>query len=143
MKKARTVIAMALSLALVCMAGGCAIFQRGPSDEELLKDFLCTFETAVNGRDVDTLISLHSKDFVGSNGENYEQAVAGLREIVPQFDNLGIEVSTAETNIEIEGKKAQLSLIAFKTNFGDMAMTLCVAKEDDGVWRMISSETQE
>ena len=36
MKRGRTVAAVVVSLALVYVAGGCAMFGGGPSDEELL-----------------------------------------------------------------------------------------------------------
>jgi ketosteroid isomerase-like protein len=136
-------MAVAVSIALVYMASGCAILQRGPSDEELLQDLLNTYETSLNEADVDALIELYSKDFVGDEGRGYEETVEFLREIVPSLEEYGVEVSAAEAEIEIEGNTATIAPVVLETSEGDMSMTLITTKEDDGCWRITSSEMQQ
>ena len=143
MKKARTIMVLAVSIALVYVASGCAILQRGPSDEELLQDLLNTYETSLKEADVDALIELYSKDYEGQDGGDYEQTVAFLEQIVPALEDYGVEVSAAEAEIAIDGNTAEVGPVILDTPEGSMELTLITTKEDDGCWRITGSEMQQ
>jgi ketosteroid isomerase-like protein len=134
---------VAASIALVCVASGCPIFKKGPSDQELLQDLLNTYETSLNEADVDALIKLYSEDYMGRDGNDYEQTVEFLGQIVPALEEYGVEVSAAEAEIEIDGKTATIGPVILDTPEGSMELTLLTTKEDDGCWRITGSEMEQ
>jgi hypothetical protein len=140
LKNARTVAAMVVCLALAYVAGGCATFQRGPSDSELLWDLFCTYESSIKEADVDKLLTLFSPDFMDSEGLDYEQAAAHYRNVLPRFDEWGFEMSTDETEIEIDGREARIGPVGFRWTSGETVVTVLCTKEDDGIWRITGSE---
>ncbi len=143
MKNARTVMVVAVSIALVYMASGCAILKVGPSDEEMLKDLLSTYVTSLEEGSVEKHISVYSKDFVGTNGESYDEMAGGLEEMLPMLEDWGMEISTDETETAIEGNEAEIGPIGFEFSQGGIQITLFTTKEDDGCWRITGSEMQQ
>jgi ketosteroid isomerase-like protein len=142
LRKTLTPGVLAALVALVYVAGGCAMLNRGPSDKDLLGEFLSTYETALVEGDADALVSLYSESYESSDGTDYEEAMTRLRRIVPMFEEWSIEVGTAETQIVVKGDAATLSPVVFDTPGGEMALTMFVTKEADGVWRITGSETE-
>jgi hypothetical protein len=140
LKNAGTVIVLLVSLAAVYMASGCAILKVAPSDEEMLKNVLSTYVTSLEEANVDKHISVFSKDFVGASGETYEEVAQGLGQILPTLEDLGMEISTDETEIAIEGNEAEIGPIGFEFSQGSVEMTLFTTKEDDGCWRITGTE---
>ena len=140
MKRMRTVVVLAVSIALVYVATGCATLREGPSDEEQLLELLTNYKTALEEGDVDKLVGLYSKNYASSRGGDYEETVSRLRQFVPRFKEFGVEVSTADTKIEVEGTTARLDPITFDSPRGSRNTALVVAKEADGVWRITGSE---
>ena len=142
MKNARTVFVFVIFLALTYLAGGCAMFQRGSGDKELLCELLRTYEAALVEGDADKLISLYSENYVSPDGADYEEATSRLARIVAVLERWEVKVSTAETEIEIEGKTATLSPIIFESPRGESTLTMIATKEADGVWRITSTEME-
>jgi ketosteroid isomerase-like protein len=142
LRKTLTLGVLAALLALVYVAGGCAMLKRGPSDKDLLSELLKAYETALVEGDADKLISLYSEDYESLDGTDYEEAMTRLRRIVPMFEEWSIEVGTAETQISVEGDTATLSPVILDTPRGEMTLTMFAAKEAGGVWRIIGSETE-
>ena len=139
-KRARRAALLVGSLALVYMASGCAIPQRELSDEEALKNILSTYVTSLEEANADKHLSVFSKDFVGASGETYEEVAQGLGQLLPTFEELGMEISTDEAEIAIEGNEAEIGPILFEFSQGSAAMTLFTTKEDDGCWRLTGTE---
>jgi hypothetical protein len=128
---------------MVYMASGCAILKLGPSDEEMLKDLLSTYVTSLEEGSVEKHISAYSKDFEGMNGESYDEMAGGLEEMLPMLQDWGMEISTDEAEITIEGDSAEIGPIGFEFSQGGIQMTLLTAKEDDGCWRITGSEMEQ
>ena len=136
LKSGRTVVAVAISLALAYLASGCAGLQRGPSDEDLLGELLRGWQTALDEGNVDNLLSFYSKDYTSEDGTDYEGLADRMEQIVPLLEEYGVEISAADAKIEIERNKATLCPIAFDSSFGSRTMSMEAAKEADGVWRI-------
>jgi hypothetical protein len=140
LKNARRAGLLLVSLALICMASGCAILQRGPSDEEALKNILSTYVTSLEEANVEKHLSVFSKDFVGASGETYEEMEQGLGEILPMLQDWDMEISSDDAEIAIDGNEAEIGPILFEVSQGSAEMTLFTTKEDDGCWRITSTE---
>jgi len=143
LKSGRTVVAVTVSLALVYLAGGCAGLQRGPSDEELLGELLRGWQAALDEGNVDNLMSLYSKDYMAEDGTDYEGLADRMEQIVPLLKEYGVEISTADAEIEIERSSATLGPIAFDSSFGSRTMSIEAAKESDGVWRITGTTVEQ
>ena len=142
MKSARTVFAVTVSLALVCMACGCAIFQRGPSDEQLLGEMLASWVAAMDEGSVEKVMSFYSKNYMGAEGEGYDELEGRLEQIVPALEQFDAEFKTDETAIEIEGNKATLAPITLESSFGAIGITIEATKEA-GAWLITSTELEQ
>jgi len=133
---------MAASIALVYMASGCAMLKKGPSDEEMLKDLLNTYVTSLEEANVEKHISIYSKDFEGTRGETYDEMTGGLDEMMPMLEDWGMEISTDQTQIAIDGDEAEIGPIVFEFSQGGVQITLLTTKED-GCWLITGSEMQQ
>lgn len=129
-------------LALVYVAGGCAMFTRGPSDKDLLSELLHKYETVLMEGDTDALVSLYSESYESSDGTDYEEAMTRLRRIVPMLKELDVKVNAAETQVHIEGGRATLSPLVFDTPGGGMILTIFATKDAEGVWLITGSEME-
>jgi len=136
MKNVRTAAVLTMAVALVHVASGCAMLRGGPSDEELLRELLMNYKTALEEGDVDKLISLYSKNYETPRGATYDQMVSRLREFVPRLKEFEVKVLTADARIEIEGNTAKLGPITFDSPMGSRDMALVATKEEDGIWRI-------
>jgi hypothetical protein len=142
LRKPLTPGVLVVLLALVYVAGGCAMINRGPSDTDLLSELLHKYETALVEGNSDTLVSLYSESYESSDGTGYEEAMTRLRRIVPMIKEWDVKVDAAETQVHIEGDTATLSPIVFDTPAGGMTLTMFATKEAGGVWRITGSETE-
>jgi uncharacterized protein (DUF2164 family) len=140
MKNVRTTAVLAMGIALIYVAGGCAALRGGPSDEELLGELLTNYKAALDQGDADKLISLYSKNYQTSRGGSYDQMVSRLREFLPRLKEYEVEVLVADANIVIDGNTAKLGPITFESAMGSRDMVLVATKEDDGVWRITGRE---
>jgi hypothetical protein len=102
------------------MASGCAILKLGPSDEEMLKD-------------------LH---FVGAEDKSYEDRARESEEFLPMLEDWGMEISTDETEIVIDGDTAKIGPIGFELTQGSVQIILLTTKEEDGCWRITGEMEQ-
>jgi hypothetical protein len=143
MKNVRTAAVLTMVVALVYVAGGCATFGGGPSDEELLGELLTNYKAALEEGDADKLISLYSKNYQTTRGGTYDQMASRLREFVPRLKEFEVEVLVADANIAIEGNTAKLGPITFDSPMGSRDTALVATKEDDGVWRITGRERAE
>jgi len=142
LKKARTVAVLMVSLAVVYIASGCAMLQRGPSDEQLLSELLHGWQAAMEQGDVDKLMSFYSESYVGGDGSDYATTKERMEQIVPMLEQIEAEFSSAETQIQIEGDKATLAPISVESSYGAAEITLIATKEAPGMWRITSSEME-
>ena len=143
MKSMRTVGAVVVSLALVCVASGCATLRGGPSDEELLSELLTNYKAAMEQGDAEKLISLYSKNYATERGGSFDEMASRLREFVPRLKEFEVKVLVADAKIEIEGNTAKLGPVTWDSPRGSRSMALLAAKEADGVWRITGRERAE
>jgi len=130
-------------VALLCPLLGCALLQRGPTDEELLGDLLRGWQAAMDARDVDKVMTFYSKDFMSPQGADYEGMKEALERFVPQFDDYGVKLSSADASITIEGDTATIEPITLEADMGSMTLSLIATKEAPGVWRITNSEMEQ
>jgi len=142
LKNARTLGVCVMSFALVYLASGCATLQGGPSDEELLGTLLETYMTAMKEGDADALVALYSKDYESPRGGDYEQMTERLREFIPMLAQYDVEISADEAKVEIDGGQGSVGPINFDAAGRAWSTTLITTKEDDGCWRITSTEFQ-
>lgn len=142
LKKARKVVAVTVSLALVYLASGCAGLQRGPSDEELLGELIRGWKSAMDEGDVDKLLSFYSKDYKGARDTDYEGLAERMEQMVPLFKEYDVEIAIADTKTEIDGNTATLGPIVLDSSFGSRNMAINATKEADGVWRITGTEVE-
>ena len=142
LKCARTAIVVTVSLGLVYLASGCAGLQRGPSDEELLRELLGGWQAAMDEGDVDKVLSFYSKDYKGARGTGYEGLAERMEQMLALLEEYDVEISTADANIEIEGKAAALGPVVLDSSFGSRDMSINATKEADGVWRITGTEVE-
>jgi hypothetical protein len=124
------------------MASGCAILKLGPSDEEMLKDLLDTFVTSLEEANVEKHLSVYSKDFVGAEDKSYEDRARESEEFLPMLEDWGMEISTDETEIVIDGDTAKIGPIGFELTQGSVQIILLTTKEEDGCWRITGEMEQ-
>jgi hypothetical protein len=139
LKKARTLIVLAASVALV--ASGCAMLQGGPSDEEALRKLLETYTTSMQAGDVDTLIPLYSTSYETERGD-YEESMERMRQFVPRFAEWDVDMSAEGAEVKVDGDTASVGPINFESERGAWSTTLLTTKEDDGCWRITGTEWQ-
>ena len=142
LKSARTICAVTVSLALVFMVCGCAMFQRGPSDEQLLSEMLAGWVAAMGEGSVEKVMSFYSKNYVGGEGEGYDELEELLEQIVPALEQFDAEFKTDGTTIEIEGSKATLAPITLESSYGTIGITIEATKEG-GAWLITSTELEQ
>jgi len=142
LRNGRRLVAMAASVALIGLVCGCAIFQRGPSDEQLLTQMLAGWVGAMEEGSVETVLSFYSKNYMGAEGDGYDELEGRLEQIVPALEQFDAKLMTDETMITIEGDKATLTPITIDSSFGTMDLTLEATKEG-GTWLITSTELQQ
>jgi hypothetical protein len=118
------------------------MFQRGPSDEELLTQMLAGWVGAMDEGSVEKVLSFYSKSYMGADGDRYDELEGRLEQIVPALEQFDAKFKTDETKIAIEGDKATLAPITIDSSFGAMDLTLEATKEN-GVWLISSTELEQ
>jgi hypothetical protein len=137
LKNALTLTVLAASIALV--ASGCATLQGGPSDEEMLRELVDTYATALQAGDVETLVPLYSTSYESARGGDYEQSMERMREWVPQMAEWDVDISAEGAEIAIDGDTARVGPVTFESERGTRDTTLLTAKED-GCWLISGTE---
>jgi len=135
----RLKIGMMLTVSvLVTMVCGCAIFQTGPTDEELIESTIESMKTAMQAQDADQIMAVYSEDFVGERGGKEE-----LRQMIEYVVDEGymdsIEIGTENAVAAIDGATAKYGPVDLSGDFGSMTFEYKLKKEADGVWRIIES----
>ena len=142
MKEARTIVALAVSVALVCAATGCAMLKGGPSDEDMLGELLQTYKTGMEAGNAEAVIALYSENYESARGGTYEEMVERMERFIPRMAERDIELGIDEAEIQIEGDTARVGPIVSEGRRGTMRRTLICTKEEDGCWRITGSERQ-
>ena len=142
MKSARMVVLLAVSVAVVCVAGGCATLGGGASDENMLGELLQTYKTGMEAGDAEAVIALYSENYESARGGTYEEMVERMRQYIPRMAERDIQLGVAEAEIQIDGDTARVGPIVSEGRRGTMRRTLLCTKEEDGRWRITGSERE-
>jgi len=133
-------LAAAIVAALVC---GCAMFERGPTDQELIECAVADYCTAVAEGDIDGIMAIYSEDFEGETGETKEDVHAFLSGAIDQGYMDDVEASADDCEITIDGDTATVDPVVFSSDFGDMSIGFTMKKEADGAWRIVGSSLNQ
>lgn len=121
---------------LSTIMSGCA---TGPSDEEIISNSMTGWKAAFHAKDVDKMMTEYSENYAGENGEGKE----AVREFLVYMKNDGAfenaKMNTDEAEIEIEGENATVGPIVYTGNWGEVRYIREMKKEEDNVWRVVSS----
>ena len=142
MKSVRMVALLAVCVALVYLASGCAMLGGGPNDEEMLGKLLQTYKACMEAGDAEGVIALYSQNYESARGGTYEDMVERMQRFIPRMAERDIEFGIDEAEIQIEGDTARVGPIISEGRRGTMRRTLICTKEEDGCWRITGSERQ-
>jgi hypothetical protein len=118
------------------------MFQRGPSDEQLLSEMLAGWVAAMGEGSVEKVMAFYSKNYVGGEGEGYDDLKGRLEQIVPALEQFDAKFKTDETKIEIANNKATLAPITLESSFGTIGITIEATKEA-GAWLITSTQLEQ
>ena len=123
------------ALALVVMSAGCATDggMAGISEEDAIKAVIGQFETAMAALDLDAVFALVADDFEMSDGlgkAEYKEFLTQLKD-GGQFD--GVEMSTEDLTVTVEGDKAEAMPMVVSGAFGEATLEFELEKRA-GAW---------
>lgn len=128
--------ALAIGLMVMLMVGltsGCAIFKKGPSDEEQIKALLEQFKAAAIAKDVNKVMTLVSDKFEHPEGGNKEEVKGLLEQGVDMgyADKAEVDLSVAKIEVKKDGT-AVAGPIPVSSVAGEASATLVFSKEQAG-----------
>jgi len=132
-------VACCVGIVVLTLVIGCQSAPKGPTDAELIATAVNSWTEALTAKDMDTLVTLYSEDYVGQQGEDK----AGMRQFLEQaasmgyLDGMTIDISGAETTIEED--KATVGPVVISGAMGAMNITMKFANEEDG-WLIVGAE---
>jgi len=110
---------------------GCAVFGKGPSDEEQIRAVLEKWQAATVAQDIEAQTALLSENFQGSEGNK-----ADTKAFMQQVKDMGYledaEVLLEGAELKIEGDTATVYPIEIVTAMGMATVELELTKEDTG-----------
>ena len=128
--------ACVLAVVLLC---GCAMFGKGPSDEELIAATIAQWSAALAAQDADNVMATYSEDFETPDMPDKES----MRELIEMAIDQGyleeVEINTDEAETVIEGNKASVGPVELSGAMGSMMIDLTLQKEN-GAWLIVGSE---
>jgi ketosteroid isomerase-like protein len=127
----RKVGLLRVGVVALMLISGCAGFDRGPSDEELIRAVIEKWKAAAVAQDIDAQMTLLSESFQGSQGSKAE-----TRGFMLQVKEMGYledtEVLLEEAEITIEGDAATAYPIGIETAMGTATVELRLTREAAG-----------
>ena len=126
-----------LALAMVTMAAGCASGGGGgASDAEVIDGMVTDMLAALEGQDIDKMVSYYSEDFESDQGGDKaatKEFLAGAKE---QGFLEGIEVDSSSSETVVEGDKATVGPIDLEGAFGALTLEFDLEKRN-GSWIVV------
>jgi len=118
---------------IVVVSAGCATGGGGMSDEDAIRAIISKFEASITALDLDAMFALITDDFEMSDGlgkAEYKEFIGTLVDS-GQFD--GVEMSTADLKITVEGDSAEAMPFVVTAGFGEVTLEFELEKRD-GTW---------
>jgi len=129
--------------ALAIVAVGCAAL-GGRSDADLVCDVMTQWETATNAGDVDAVMELYSVDYEDRRGSTREEMRERLEQWLPRMaEREESIINTTEALPTVEGDTATFGPVMYQFGERSFGMQFKLAKEADGVWRIVGTERAE
>ncbi len=131
--------------ALAIVAVGCAAL-GGRSDDELVCDVMAQWETATNAGNVDAVMELYSEDYEGGGrgGSTREEMRERLEQWLPRMaEREESIINTTEALPTVEGDTATFGPVMYQFGERSFGMQFKLAKEADGIWRIVGTERAE
>jgi hypothetical protein len=118
---------------VVGLASGCAIFKKGPSDEEQIKALLDQFKAAAVAKDVTKVMTLVSDNFQHPEGGSKEEVKGLLEQGIDMgyADKAEVDLSVAKIEVKKDGT-ASAGPIPVSSVAGEATATLNFTKEKAG-----------
>jgi hypothetical protein len=132
---------LALSVALLYVASGCATLGGGPSDEDMLGELLLKYKACMEEGNAEGVIALYSENYESARGGTYEEMVERMREFIPRMAERDIELGIGEAEVQIDGDTARVGPIVSEGRNRTRRTILLCAKED-GSWLITGRERQ-
>jgi len=105
----------------------CALFQFGPSDEELISRAIDQFAKGVNEKNVDLVEAVLSEDFVNDEGEGKSATLASMPQV---FDQMNPTMDVSEAVIAVEGGEATATPINLEIRNNAITVKFQLEKEN-------------
>lgn len=128
-------------LLITVLASGCAGFGKGPTDQELIAGVLKEWTAALVANDLDKLMATFSENFSGDRGAGKDELREFLKGAIDQGYLEGAEVSMTDAVTTIDGQTATVSPVGLSGSYGALELELKLAKEADGVWRIVAADS--
>ena len=129
-------------VALIGLSCGCAMFAGDGNDEECLRQLLATWEAALKAEDIDAVMAVYSEDYRGEGDSDKAFAREFLTSVKAQGALATVEIDTTKAEIVVDDRTAKVGPIEISTREGPRIFYLTLQKEDDGAWRITSSEAR-
>lgn len=126
-----------LILAFIVGVCGCAALQRGPSDEELIRQTLVQWKAGMENHDLDVMMATISEDFVSDEGGGKADFRAFLRRHIEEGTLSGARMDLESAMIAIEDDMATVENAGLSGDRGSVVLDMELKKEADGVWRIV------
>lgn len=150
MKKRAIFASVACVLSLVLLTG-CAIFRKGPSDDELVMQQVQSLVDDLLAGNVDNILDYVSEDF--SHRDVADKA--SLADYVEMGKDMGYiddlpalieehdgEISLEDAEVTVDGDMATVYPIEASAIEGSVTVELTFKKDPDGVWRIIGADVE-
>ena len=135
---------LVLALTVIAALAGCASTGGGgggPSDEEVIQGMLDDVLTALQSKDIDTMVAAYSDDFTSDNGGK-DDTIAFLQGAADQGFLDGLEIDTSAVAIEVDGESATVGPVNLEGAFGALTLSFDLEKRDGQWWITSQSQSQ-
>jgi hypothetical protein len=126
------------AIAAMIMLSGCATVGE-QSDEDQIIGVFQNIRESLAASDLEMFMAAYSEDYEGEGGEGVEVVQRYVSILMEQgaFEEFVIMLDDME--IEVDGNKAKAGPVTHRTIMEDFSIDYIMAKEQDGIWRIVGS----
>ncbi|MEA3364303.1 MAG: DUF4440 domain-containing protein [Candidatus Hydrogenedentes bacterium] len=134
----KTMTKALIALVLVGILGGCATFQKGPSDEEMIAAMMDAHWAAIKANDLDKTMQAYSEDFSGQNAETKSQVRDFFADAIDQGYMDELEIDNEQMQIVVDGDTATAGPVTYSVSQGSATADYTLKKEN-GAWKIVGA----
>lgn len=131
-----TGLAMVLMVAMVCGCASLCGSLCGSSPAKQASAAMDAYHAAMKAKDLDKMVGAFSDAYSNSQGSDKSMLSDHFSSMIDQGVYDTIEINTDECTAVADGKKVKLGPVYYSNTGYEYELK----KDDDGVWRIISSE---